>query len=180
MDQNSTSTLKLLFCLESLNIKEHHYFVYFILAFSKMDQMNADQTSEKPTLQEGVNYRLIPGKHKNSKLIIVGNYAYKLEKLDKNVLYLFCKFPSCKARAKIKGNVFYSTSGSKVPHTCQSRGACAEFWEAHEALSRMKYRAELETTSYRVTICYLGYKLRHFGKILKIFGIFFEGLISSW
>ena len=32
------------------------------------------------TLEEGVNYHMIPGKQKNSKLFIKGNFAYKLDK----------------------------------------------------------------------------------------------------
>ena len=47
------------------------------------------------TLEEGVNYHMIPGKQKNSKLFIKGKFAYKLDKAVGNVRYLVCKFLSC-------------------------------------------------------------------------------------
>ena len=113
MDQNSTSTLKLLFCLESLNIKEHHYFVYFILAFSKMDQMNADQTSEKPTLQEGVNYASFRANTRTRSSSSSATTRTSSRSSTRMCSIFFASFPRAKPAPKSRGTFFIQLPAAK-------------------------------------------------------------------
>ena len=104
-----------------------------------------------PNLEEGVNYHIIPGKQKNSKLFIKGNFAYKLDKAIGNVRYIVCKLPSCHVRCIIKNSFLTTTEGN---HSCRSEGASAAFWTALACQGRMKLCAEREGTSFKVcTFC---------------------------
>ena len=100
-----------------------------------------------PNQEEGVNYHVIPGKQKNSKLFIKGDHAYKLDKAVGTVRYLTCKCPSCNVRAVIKSSFLVTTEGV---HTCAVEGASVSMWAATACTGRMKLRAENEGTSYQV------------------------------
>ena len=110
-----------------------------------------------PTLEEGINYHVIPGKQKNSKLYVKGDFAYKLDKQVGNIRYLVCKFPSCSVRCSIKNS--FLTTNSEVDHTCRHEGASAAMWTALACQGRMKLRAEREGTSFQVCPIYVSKKL---------------------
>ena len=105
-----------------------------------------------PTLEEGINYHVIPGKQKNSKLFVRGDLVYKLDKAIGNIRYLSCKFPSCHVRCSIKNN-FLTTN--EVDHSCRNEGASAALWTALACQGRMKLRAEREGTSFQVCPIYV-------------------------
>ena len=107
-------------------------------------------------LQDGVNYRIIPGKHLASKLVIHNNFGYSINKraFDKEskkaIFYLKCKYKSCKARAFIRNN-YCGFNEDNHPHTCQGEGASPARWYAQAALARMKERAIKETSTFDVS-----------------------------
>ena len=105
-----------------------------------------------PTLEEGINYHIIPGKQKNLKIFVKGDFAYKLDKAVGNIRYLVCKFPSCHVHCSIK-NSFLTTN--EVDHSCRNEGASAALWTALACQGRMKLRAEREGTSFQVCPIYV-------------------------
>jgi len=106
----------------------------------------------------GSNFRLIPGKHKGSKIYVKEPYTYTLDRVAKNpidkqpVMYLKCRYPTCPARAFVNEG-FLSTAGSKHQHNCldsESEGMARI--SALELSAKMKMRAELEMTPLYVSI----------------------------
>jgi len=111
-------------------------------------------------LESGNNYEVIPGKQAGSKLVVSGDFCYKVNKpgrKDKNgkfPYYLKCRYPSCKATACIPAGSHYLgiTNGSE--HTCVNDGASSEQWQAKAVYEKMKKRAGLESSSYEVNLQY--------------------------
>jgi hypothetical protein len=103
-------------------------------------------------LESGENFRTIPGKKKNSKIIIHNNYGFLVEKTDNNVVYLKCKDPSCPARASIKNNTLTMSAKAAKRHNCnQADPQNANKIQVDEIYARMKDRAANEGTSYLVS-----------------------------
>jgi len=107
---------------------------------------------------QALNYRIVPGKHKDSKIYVKEPFTYVLDRVTKNqvddqaVFYLKCRSPTCPARA-ILTDGFLSTAGSKHQHICndsESQGMAKI--TALELSAKMKMRAELEMTSFHVII----------------------------
>lgn len=106
----------------------------------------------------GSNFRIIPGKQKGSKIYVKEPFTYVMDRSCKGrgatpgSVYLKCRFPSCLARA-IVSNGFLSTSVSRNGHTCnESESVGMSRITVLELTSKMKLRAELETTSFYVSI----------------------------
>jgi len=110
-------------------------------------------------LDDGVNYRIIPGKLRLSKIVVCGKYGYLVDRKkdckDSNPkFYLKCKFPRCKARGFIKNKFLtLQRDNNDHPHTCDldGGGACEARWAALSALARMKERALKERSTFEVS-----------------------------
>jgi len=114
-----------------------------------------------PSTSSALNYRIVPGKHKDSKIYVKEPFTYVHDRTTKNpidnqiVLYLKCRSPTCPARA-ILTDGFLSTAGSKHQHNCNdSESAGMAKITAMEISSKMKMRAELEMTSFHVSKIYI-------------------------
>ena len=112
-----------------------------------------------PPLTDGDNYRLASGKQKNSRLIVSGNYVYKLNKTEATkgdeqnaTYYLECKYETCLARAIIKGGHLTAPSQDRIPHSCEANeGAGLDKIAGQEVLNNMKRRAGSEATTFWVS-----------------------------
>ena len=131
----------------SLNVKRRHFVV--VLCRGKMSKVD---------IPDGLNYRVIQGKHANSKLVVKDNYCYRIGKQEvargtgEVITYLRCKYHSCPATAKIRGNQLEITSQDRVDHSCTAtEGASAAKITAGELLTRMKARASHEGTTFSVS-----------------------------
>ena len=124
--------------------------------FNSVDQAGRMSKFDIP---DGVNYRVIQGKHTNSRLVVKDNYCYHIGKQEVSrstgevVIYLKCKYGSCLATAKIRNNFLEVSSQDRVDHTCvANEGASAAKITAGELLTRMKTRAANEGTNFSVSI----------------------------
>ncbi len=103
----------------------------------------------------GTNYRVIPGKHKNSKVIVHEDYCLLVDKATKNaqnevVFYLKCQNSDCAAKATIRAGTL--TMSEKQRHTCIEDSAVNRHKiVAQELLAKMKERAANEGTPYFVS-----------------------------
>lgn len=101
-------------------------------------------------LVDGINYRVMPGKQANSKLVVKGGLCYKLDKKavlksGQMVLYLKCKYSTCKGRAMIIER--HLKTNEDTEHTCPKDGANTAHWRALECLTIMKERASREAST---------------------------------
>lgn len=105
-------------------------------------------------LVDGINYTVIPGKHEKSKLVIHGEYAFKVGKVtnrnNRKKYYLRCKYSNCPSRAQIRDSFLYMSNFAFKPHECTREGASSIAWAALEAIARMKVRAMKETSTLLV------------------------------
>jgi len=107
-------------------------------------------------LKDGQNYKVIPGKHFGSQLVVKGKYAFNIQKRRKDgaseIIYLRCKFKGCPSRAHLKDDFFYEPNADKTPHSCDQdgNGPSEARWMAQAALGRMKERAAKETSTFEV------------------------------
>lgn len=105
-------------------------------------------------LVDGINFSVQPGKHEKSKLVIHGEYAFKVGKVlnrdGRKIYYLKCKFSNCPARAQIRNNFLYMSNVDFKPHECSREGASSVAWSALEAIARMKVRAMKESATLLV------------------------------
>lgn len=111
------------------------------------------QDTPAPTL----NFRVIAGKHRNSKIYVKEPYTYVIDRSSKSSqeskssIYLKCRIPSCPARAHIVDG-FLNTSVSRQGHSCnESESSGMAKISSLEVASKMKTRAELEMTGYWVS-----------------------------
>jgi len=131
-----------------------------------MDPATPSPAGNKPpryhtlaSLQDGVNFRVIPGKHHGSKLVIHQQFGYSINKRVKDstsgdsIYYLKCKYTTCSARGFIRRN-FFAYNPDQNPHTCEGEGASTARWFAAAALARMKERAMKETSTLEVSVFY--------------------------
>jgi len=107
-------------------------------------------------LQDGINYRVIPGKQQGSKIVIHQKYGYTVNKRVKDpksgkpLYYLKCKYTSCHAKGYVRNN-YFAFNPDANPHTCEGEGASAARWFAAAALARMKERATKENSTFEVS-----------------------------
>ena len=112
----------------------------------------------KPDLQDGLNFRVIQGKHANSKLIVQDEFAFVVEKYDTSrasgpVMYIKCRYSSCPARGVIKNNILEIKNVERNEHTCvRTDGASLAKIAVQELLNKMKNRAATEGTTFYVSI----------------------------
>lgn len=98
---------------------------------------------------------VIPGKQKNSKIIVHDEFGYNIEKTvirdDKKIRYLRCsKFPICTARGVIQDNQFTSRTLTRNPHVCKTEnGVDSSMWRAKSVFAEMKEQAEQHNTSIK-------------------------------
>jgi len=108
----------------------------------------------------GLNYRVIPGKQRNSKIYVKEPFTYVMDRWAQNpvdkqpMLYLKCRYPA------VIIDDFLSTTLSKHAHTCNESesGGMAKI-TALEITNKMKMRAELEMTSFYVSIFIISFLL---------------------
>lgn len=97
-----------------------------------------------------LNFRMVTGKQRKSKIYVKEPYTYVLDQMktcsiDSSVLlYLRCRHSSCPARAIVTDG-FLSTAGSKQQHNCNSSDENGmNKITVLEISAKMKMRAEME------------------------------------
>lgn len=136
---------------------------------SDSDHENASGNSnaaaqEDPNFVEGagINYTIVRGSKKNSKLVKFKGYLYRrrgLPRIDKKVTYLRCNHLTrkkvgqpCNAAAVIRDRLCSEKDHEKEPHTCAPNSSARVKTEAHELKTRMKERAISEGTPLQVHV----------------------------
>lgn len=126
---------------------------------------NSNATAEPdPNLLEGagINYTIVRGSKKNSKLVKFKGYLYRNRgrpRIDKKVTYLRCNHVTrkkvgnpCLAGAVIRDRLCTEKDPIKEPHTCAPNSTARVKTEAHELKTRMKERAITEGTPLQVHV----------------------------
>lgn len=106
------------------------------------------------SLCDGVNYTVVPGKQKGSKIVIHEDYGYIVEKSQvrdgRTKRYLKCKFSGCAGRAVIEGKVLTVRNTPSRIHTCKlDNNVDRGLWRSREVFRKMKDLAETENMSIR-------------------------------
>lgn len=115
--------------------------------------------SSSQELVDGLNFRVIQGKQKKSRVIVQDNYCYTVERTDtlKNgqgtVFYLRCKYSqTCPGRAVIKGNLLEVSNQDRLHECSATEGASLSKIASQELLTTMKKRAAQEGTTFFVSV----------------------------
>lgn len=110
--------------------------------------------STTASLSNGVNFTVVPGKQKGSKIVVHDNYGYIVEKTQvrdgRTKRYMKCKFSGCAARAVIDGNVLTLRTSATRIHTCNLENSVDRaLWRSREVFKKMKEMAETQNASIR-------------------------------
>lgn len=130
-----------------------------------------EMASNGVDLLSGLNFKVIQGKQANSKLVIVGEFAYLLDhprEQSPGVLYIRCKFAKvagCKVRGKIENQFATIFNMDTIGHSCNGEASPMR-WRAQEAMNRMKERAANETSTLDVSI---SSSIRYYTKLLYVY-----------
>jgi len=99
------------------------------------------------------NFRIIRGKQKSSKVYVKEPFTYIHDKSMSAAdrIYLKCRIKTCQARATIENSKFLKLSSYRPHNCCESDDAAMTNITCLELASKMKMRAETESSSFFVS-----------------------------